>query len=79
MYKELMTSHEEDRKYVLFNVTRSSWKAVIFFSHLCQPFILNYYIWSYAMNICINIDVETFFGYLAFWTAAVFVGEQTYY
>ena len=55
-----MTSHEEDRKYMLFNVTRSSWKAVIFFSHLCQPFILNYYIWLYAMNICINIDVEAF-------------------
>ena len=31
------------------------------------------------MNICINIDVEAFFGYLAFWTAACLVGEQTYY
>ena len=59
---------------MLFNVTTHSWKAVslrlvAFFSHLWQPFVLYYsvfwyklrnYFWLYAMNICINIDLEVF-------------------
>ena len=59
---------------MLFNVTTHSWKAVSlrlvgFFSHLWQPFVLYYsvfwyklrnYFWLYAMNICINIDLEVF-------------------